>query len=57
MKVFLDNVRLEKVNFFMTTASINFLLSIFDTNHTEDFWALCKRKDRASILLTLWDDC
>ena len=41
----------------MNTASVNFLLNIFDTNHTEDFRVLCKRKDRTSSLLTLWDDC
>jgi len=34
----------------MTTASTNFLLNTFDTNHTEDFRLLCKRKGRASSL-------
>jgi len=28
----------------MATASINFLLNLFDTNHAADFRVLCKRK-------------
>jgi len=35
----------------MATAFINFLLNIFDTNHTEDFRVLYKRKIEQVVYL------